>query len=88
MDANFSRLSTIPKSLENDSKDDDSAITKVIGESSITTSTIAPRNNESYNGELVIVDWLLMNVFTKLTNFWDFIGRKQIFSVDWDYLSR
>ena len=59
-----------------------------IEESSMTTTSISPRKEEKYKGDIIVVDSLLANVFTKLTDFWDFLGRKQIFAVDWDYLSR
>lgn len=40
------------------------------------------------NYELKVYDSLLSNVFIKLSDFSDVLGRKLMFTVDWDYLDR
>lgn len=57
-------------------------------ESSVTTSTKVP-NSEGYGKhELKVIDGLLNNTFTKLSDFSDILGRKLVFTVDWEYMDR
>jgi len=75
--------------LGEDFKDDTSLNSKSIGESSITTSTKVPGNDDfTHKHEIKVIDSLNINTFVKLSDFSDCLGRKLIFTVDWQYENR
>ena len=71
-----------------EAKEDESLYSKTFEESSLTASTKVPGNNDSNSGDLNTVDWLLSNTFIKLSDFTDMLGKKLIFTVDWNYMWR
>ena len=74
---------------EGNIKDDISDNSKIHEDTSVTTSTKVPGKEDRENiYELKVVECLLNNTFIKLSEFTDIIGRKMMFTVDWDYMDR
>jgi hypothetical protein len=71
--------------------DNDSGMSKLIGDSSVTPSTAIPTSDQCGvygKHEIKVIDSTLVNTFVKLSEFADPLGRKMVFTVDWDYLGR
>ena len=74
---------------ESNIRDDVSDNSKLHDDTSVTTSTKVPGKDDRENiHELKVVECLLNNTFIKLSDFTDIIGRKMMFTVDWDYMDR
>jgi hypothetical protein len=79
----------LPETSEIEIPDNDSDVSKLVGGSSITPSTAIPTSDGVYGKhEIKVIDSTLVNTFIKLSEFADPLGRKMVFTVDWDYLDR
>ena len=46
---------------------------------------------DNYSNDLWVIEIkesILFDTFVKLSEYWDYFGKRQIFEVDWDYINR